>query len=273
MPSSDLLVRYVGHATVLLELDGVRVLTDPFLRHAIGPIRRVVPDADSALLGDIDLVLISHAHLDHLDVPSLRLLGPRPRLIVPEGTGDRIRAACDNEIVEVTVGHSVAQGPLTVTATPAVHDLPRVGPGRRTQALGYRIDGSQGIYFAGDTDVFLGMADLSIGLDLALLPVWGWGPRLGPGHMDPRRAAEAAALLRPRVAIPIHWGTLWPAGLRRVAGDRLSRPPVEFSGSAADLAPDTRALILQPGETAELPAADETQAGVRGPAAASASNA
>ena len=75
------------------------------------------------------------------------------------------------------------------------------------------------VYFAGDTDLFDGMADLAP-VDVALLPIWGWGPTMGPGHMDPARAAQAAALLRARLAIPIHWGTYYPIhlGLQGPAG-------------------------------------------------------
>ena len=67
--------------------------------------------------------------------------------------------------------------------------------------------------FFGDTDVFDGMGDLAGTLDVALLPVWGWGPRVGPGHMNPERAARAAALIRPRIAVPVHWGTLMRPGV------------------------------------------------------------
>ena len=72
--------------------------------------------------------------------------------------------------------------------------------------------GGRSVYFAGDTDVFEEMADLAP-VDVALLPIWGWGPSMGPGHMDPARAAEAARLLDARVAIPIHWGTYFPIHL------------------------------------------------------------
>ena len=74
--------------------------------------------------------------------------------------------------------------------------------------MGYLIRGSHQIYFAGDTDLFEGMATLAPDLEIALVPIWGWGPSLGPGHLDPRRAAEALRLLQPLLAVPIHWETL-----------------------------------------------------------------
>ena len=110
------------------------------------------------------------------------------------------------------------------------------------------LSGSSRAYFAGDTDLFEGMAELAGGLDLALLPVWGWGPTLGPGHLDPERAARAAAILKPRIAIPIHWGTLFPIGLSRLGRRHLIAPPREFERRCAELAPQVEVRVLSPGE-------------------------
>ena len=107
------------------------------------------------------------------------------------------------------------------------------------------------VYFAGDTDVFDEMADLAP-LDVALLPVAGWGPRLGPGHMNAERAAQAAALLRPRVAIPIHWGTFHPTYARR--GAWFTDPPQEFAAHVADVAPSVEVRVLEPGESTSVSA-------------------
>jgi L-ascorbate metabolism protein UlaG (beta-lactamase superfamily) len=89
-------------------------------------------------------------------------------------------------------------------------------------------------------------------LDLALLPVWGWGPSLGEGHLDPRAAARALTLLRPRVAVPIHWGTYFPVPLGLRGHDRLEEPPREFATHAAAVAPDVEVRILEPGEGFDL---------------------
>jgi len=140
-----------------------------------------------------------------------------------------------------------------VTATPAAHSGFRPPFGPNAQAVGYLLEeGNERVYFAGDTDVFREMADLT-GIDLALLPVWGWGPRLGPGHMDPRRAAAALDLLRPRAVVPIHWGTLWPMGMGRVTPHRLQQPPLDFARFAAELAPDVRVFVTPPGESVAIP--------------------
>ena len=111
------------------------------------------------------------------------------------------------------------------------------------------------MYFPGDTDLFPGMGALAGRLDVAMLPVWGWGPTIGQGHMDPVRAAAAAAILRPRLAIPIHWGTFYPAGMKRVAPTRLSEPGARVRGRARGLRPRSRGRVLAPGESLDLPEA------------------
>jgi len=93
---------------------------------------------------------------------------------------------------------------------------------------------------------------LGEGLDLALLPVWGWGPTLGPGHLDPERAARAAALLSPRIAVPIHWGTLYPLGLARLRPGPLRSPGWEFAARMREIAPQVEARVLAPGESTSL---------------------
>jgi L-ascorbate metabolism protein UlaG (beta-lactamase superfamily) len=117
-------------------------------------------------------------------------------------------------------------------------------PWAPADGLGFVVDR---VYFAGDTDLFDGMAEIGArGLDVALLPIWGWGPRLPPGHLDPERAAQATRLLAPRVVIPIHWGTYRRAGMRR--GD-LDRPAREFAGAVARAAPGVDVVVLRPGES------------------------
>ena len=115
------------------------------------------------------------------------------------------------------------------------------------------IAGSRTVYFPGDTDLFPAMGALAGRLDVAMLPVWGWGPTIGHGHMNPVRAAAAAAILRPRLSIPIHWGTFYPAGMRRVAPAPFDEPGRQFEAALAGFAPDLEARVLAPGESLDLP--------------------
>jgi L-ascorbate metabolism protein UlaG (beta-lactamase superfamily) len=199
-------------------------------------------------------VLISHAHLDHLDLPSLRKLQPSVQVVVPSGWGELVRRAGFADVREVGPGDRVTIGAVEVVATPARHDGRRWPLGREGAALGYVIECPQRIYFAGDTDLFEGMRDLATDLDLALLPVAGWGPRLPPGHLDPERAARAAAMLRPRVAVPIHWGTLASRTLTspRARVSDPERPAREFAHHARSYAPEVDVRILRPGERMSL---------------------
>ena len=145
-------------------------------------------------------------------------------------------------------------GGVTIAAVHADHSGYRPPSGPRAEAIGFVISGSaRTVYFAGDTDLYPGMADIGRdGIDLALLPVWGWGPRLGPGHLDPERAAEAVDLLRPTTVIPIHWGTLWPVAMRW-RRHHLTEPPRRLADAVARLDVATKVVILAPGETYELP--------------------
>ncbi len=242
---------FLGHSTVLIESAGVRLLTDPLLRSRVAHLRRHARPVDSALVEDLDAVLISHLHHDHLDVGSLRLLDPRVQLLVPRGAGAWLRRRRFDAVAELAAGDSVEVGALTVTAVEARHDGRRAG-GPHAQAVGFIVRGRCSIYFAGDTELFAGMSSLSAGLDVALLPISGWGPTLGPGHMDPEQAARAVALLAPRIAIPIHWGTLLAIGLGRRHRAQLHDPPHRFAAAVAELSPAVEVRILAPGDETRL---------------------
>jgi L-ascorbate metabolism protein UlaG (beta-lactamase superfamily) len=252
-PARPARITWLGHSTVLVELDGTRVLTDPALRNRVAHLRRTKP-ADAGMLYSLDGVLVSHLHYDHLDYPSLERLGRSVPVVVPRGAGGLLRRRRFERVVEVETGEEVRIGDLVVRATHADHEGGRGFLGTEVAALGYLIRGSHRIYFAGDTDLFEGMATLSASLDVALVPIWGWGPSLGPGHLDPHRAAEALRLLRPRLAVPIHWGTYAPLGFGRLQTALLADPVAEFRRHAAELAPEVEVRVLNLGETLHLDA-------------------
>lgn len=229
-------------------MDGVRLLTDPVLRNRVGPLRRQAAPPDTSHLA-VDAVLISHLHWDHLDLPSLRLLGRDTHLIVPTGAADFLQRQGFRWIEEVGPGQESKIGQVAVWATPAEHIGHRPLFGPVVDSIGFLICGSQQVYFAGDTDLFPEMQTLTDDLDVALLPVWGWGPTLGAGHMDPFRAAQSLNHLCPRVAIPIHWGTYCPIGMGWLQPDFLWQPPRHFARHAATLAPEVEVHILDPGQS------------------------
>jgi L-ascorbate metabolism protein UlaG (beta-lactamase superfamily) len=226
-------ITWLGHASVLLEVAGVRLLTDPLLRGRVLHLRRRTPEP----------VLISHVHRDHLDRPSLRrLAGPGVTAIVPAGAAALLEGLAFGAVREVRPGVSVRVGEAEVLAVPAWHDGRRHPGARALDTLGFLVGR---VWFAGDTELAGELAELRGQVDVALVPVWGWGPKLGPGHLDPADAARAMAMIAPRVAVPIHWGTYYPIGLRPQG--RLSDPPVEFAARTAELAPAVRVEQLAPG--------------------------
>ena len=233
-------------------MDGQRLLTDPLLAQRVAHLRRHSPPVGE--VGHVDAVLVSHAHRDHLDIRSLRRLGTRTRIVAPAGVGGLLRRKGFAAVDELREGDSAAVGTLAIAALRADHHTKRIPLGRESPTLGFRIGGSASVVFFGDTDVFDGMSALGAPADVALLPIWGWGPTIGPGHLDPAGAARAVELLRPRVAIPIHWGSFAPAHLAVGRVGFLERPGPDFAAHVARLAPEVEVRLLAPGDVTEVDA-------------------
>jgi L-ascorbate metabolism protein UlaG (beta-lactamase superfamily) len=243
----NLAITWLGHATVLVEIDGVRVLTDPVLSRRIGPLVRIAPSVRPDAVGDVDCVLLSHLHADHTDLRTLGSLVRSGPVLAPHGARAWLLAKGLRDVRELRPGEETTVCSVKVTATAATHDPRRWPLGPHAEPVGYVIHGSRSVYFAGDTDLFLAMSELRGSVDVALLPVWGWGPRVGAGHLDPERAAAAVALIAPRLAIPIHWGT-FALGLRSKLTLHPDRPAREFAELVRRDAPAVEVRVLAPGE-------------------------
>ncbi|GAA2511454.1 MBL fold metallo-hydrolase [Streptomyces gobitricini] len=249
-------VTWWGHATCTVQDSGVRVLTDPLFVRRLAHLRRRRGALPPQAATRAEVVLISHLHSDHLHLPSLARLAPGTRLVVPRGASRavpglrRLAAVGGLAITEVAAGDEVKVEEVVVRAVPARHDGRRlpVGP-HLSPALGYVISGAARTYFAGDTGLFDGMAQAVGEVDVALLPVGGWGPFLGHGHLDAARAARALAELAPRAAVPVHYGTYWPIGLDGVRPHEFHAPGDEFVRHAARLAPGVAVHRLGHGES------------------------
>jgi L-ascorbate metabolism protein UlaG (beta-lactamase superfamily) len=249
----SLAVTWGGHATALVELDGVRLLTDPVLSDRIGPLRRIASPVEPELSERIDAVMLSHLHADHAELRSLRALGAATVVFAPRGAARWLARHGVRNVEELSPGEEAGLGSVRVTATPARHGRRRWPLGVEAEPLGFIASGSQGLYFAGDTDLFAGMSELAGSVDVALLPIAGWGPTLGPGHLDPERAVQAAALIAARLVVPIHWGTFmlgWPMPQKLD-----QREPVEqFSALMARALPAVEVRVLAAGERIEVTA-------------------
>ncbi len=250
-------ITWWGHATATVRDSGTTVLTDPLFTRRCAHLRRRRGPVPPVSAHSPDAALVSHLHADHLHPRSLARLPRGTVLVVPRGAlraVRRLRALAGRlEVCEVAAGENIPVGGVTVRAVPALHDGRRLPIGaHRVPALGYVVEGEGRTYYAGDTDLFETMERETGPVDIALLPVGGWGPRLGHGHLNAERAAEALVRLRPRSAVPVHYGTYWPVGLAGVRPHEFHAPGDEFVRHAARLAPGVRVHRLRHGESVLL---------------------
>ncbi|MBT0772029.1 MBL fold metallo-hydrolase [Kineosporia sp. J2-2] len=286
---------WLGHSTVVLDLDGARLLSDPLLLRHNWPLRRRGPRPDPRLWEKPDLVLLSHLHHDHAELGSLRLLPGVPVLTAPEnaawlrrrgvtaaaggpggGTAGSVAsgaagssgdAAGSSGDAAGSSGDGTGLGPdgwFGVPGSKVRARLVRADHGHRP--MPHRPNAANGhlvqtpdltVYLAGDTSLYDEMADLPAlaggRIDLAVVPIGGWGPKLSGGHMDPDQAARACALIGARAAVPVHWGTLhapvvgrYPAGWMDAGGENFAR-------ALRRHAPGCRPVVLEPGAGITIP--------------------
>jgi L-ascorbate metabolism protein UlaG (beta-lactamase superfamily) len=249
-------VTWLGHSTVVVDLDGARVLTDPLLRLHAGVLRRRTRQPLAGAWRRPDAVLLSHLHHDHAEIGSLRMLHGVPLMSDPANVAWLRRRGLEPALPLgdgwTPLGHDVE-----VRQVPAVHGH-RPMPHRPNAAHGHLVRGPSGtVWIAGDTELYPGMEalpELAGGaIDLALVPVWGWGPRLSGGHLTPEQAATAVAMTRARYAVPVHWGTLHPPLHTRFGSRWLDLPGRRFVAAVAERAPLATAVVLEPGQSWSWP--------------------
>jgi L-ascorbate metabolism protein UlaG (beta-lactamase superfamily) len=237
---------------------GTTLLTDPVLVNRFAHLRRMAGPRP-ALPGAPDAVLLSHLHADHFHLASLRLIPGEPVLVVPRGAAAfvarNLGRSAAGRCVEMLPGEEITVGKVRVRAVKANHPGNR-GPWSKLQAvaLGFLVEGLSRSWYAGDTGLFDGMSALGP-LDLALIPVGGWGPTLGAhGHLDATAAAEALRRVKATWAVPVHYGTFWPIGMSRIRAHMFHEPGRQFARLAERTAPDTRVRVLAQGETLTIEA-------------------
>ena len=253
-------VTWIGHATLLVQMDHVTFLTDPTWADRASPVsfagppRFVPPGVAIEDLPPIDFVVVSHNHYDHLDLDTLEALAersPATRFFVPLGNGELLRDAGIENVVELDWGQSEELRGVRVYCLPTQHWSKR-GIGDDNEALwsAWAMVGKErSFYFAGDTGFFDGFARIGEafgGFDLAAVPIGAYEPRamMKASHLDPEEAVRAALALRARKAVGMHYGTF------DLTDEPLDEPPLRFLRAAEEQGLGTDAAwVLRIGET------------------------
>jgi len=273
--ADELVLTWVGHSTVLVQIGGMNVLTDPVWADRASPVpfagprRRLPPALPLPALPPIDVVVISHDHYDHLDLAAVRQLArrdPATMWLAPLAVGDHLRRAGAQHVHEHAWWDERAVGALSITCVPAQHSSGR-GMRDRNRSLwcGWTIatmaTPRRAVYFAGDTaycPVFVEIGARLGPFDVCLLPIGAYEPRwyMRYVHMTPEEAVRAfEELCQGNVAassfVPIHWGTF------RIADEVLDEPPrrLRAEWAAARFPADSLAMLAH-GETRRWPKTD-----------------
>ena len=222
-------VTIVNHATVLIQLDGVNILTDPIYSRTVSFFFPRLQRPGIALedLPPIDIVLISHSDYDHLNLKTLRRLSKRHAapIVLPVGLGSYGRSSGFREVLETAVWQTVERGGAEITCVPAKHISKRKPRDPSAAAcVGYVLQaGAHTVYFAGDTAYadFFPEIGKQFSIDVALLPIGAYKPEqwFKNLHLHPATALQAFIDLRARHLVPIHWGTFW------ISDEPMAEPP------------------------------------------------
>jgi N-acyl-phosphatidylethanolamine-hydrolysing phospholipase D len=258
-------VTWIGHMTTLLNLGGRTILTDPWFSDyaspipPVGPRRYVPPGIPMEALPPIDVVLISHNHYEHLDLPTVAALPRRDRIaaVVPLGLGDYFREHGYGEVIEMDWYETRQVRGLTVTAMPVIHWSKRsLFRTNDTLWAGFSIDAADGrrVYFGGDAEygpIYREIAERHGGFDLAILSIGAFLPRsvMHGAHCIPEDCLKIGLDLDAELLLGVHWGTV------RLGDDGFDEAPRRFrdAGRAAGIEPD-RVWTMRIGETRSLPA-------------------
>ncbi|MEP6390768.1 MAG: MBL fold metallo-hydrolase [Halioglobus sp.] len=257
---SEPTVTWIGHATLLMQMEHVTFLTDPIWSNrpspvpVMGPSRFVAPGLAIDDLPPIDFVLISHNHYDHLDLPTLITLAkrsPDTTFFVPLGNADLLRKKGIENVKELDWGQAATYEGATIHCLPSQHWSKRsLTDDHKALWSSWAVTGQQRrFYFSGDSGYFSGFEDIGNLLgpfDLAAVPIGAYEPRamMRESHMNPEEAVVAAQDLQAKRAIAMHFGTF------DLSDEPLDEPPKRFKAAAVETElGDTDAWVLNIGET------------------------
>jgi len=262
VPSSEIQYVWINHSTFLLQIDGMTILTDPIFSDYCSPVpvppmkRHRPPGVSLDLLPDIDLVLVSHNHYDHLDKWSIAQISKRwnPQFICPLGNKTTVESMGASQVIEIDWYESSLFKTLNITATPTNHFSSRGLYDRNTSLWsGFMISGTERqIYFLGDSgysDIFKEVRSKLGHIDLALIPIGAYKPRwfMGPIHISPEEAVQVHKDLQSPKSVAMHFGTF------ALADDNPERAITEFAKALKDQEiSDTEFSIIEEGRIQSL---------------------
>ncbi len=239
---------FIGHSTVLLNIGGTYLLTDPVFSRWIWTLRRrskvgIKPED----LPPVDFIFLSHGHYDHLDTKSLKKLPRSATVLSASGIGRYARRLGFTDVRTLQSWEKTTDSGFTITAVPANHFSGRSPFNPVTNFQGFVVEGEKTVYFAGDTGLFDEMFTIGkrFSIDLALLPIGAYHPWHVYGHhMTPEDAIEAGNRKKKKKIIPVHWGAF------RLSFEPINEPPQRLLKEAEKQGMAERIFVLQPGETA-----------------------
>lgn len=218
---------WIGHASFLLQMAGINLLVDPNWAKWLKVVKRLTrPGLHLHDLPSIDLVLVTHAHFDHLDRKTLREVARDQPIVVPFEVGNLVHDLGFRSVHELHYWESYRHGPLTITLTPCAHWGARFLHDSHRGFGGFVIAmGGRSVFHCGDTAYFPGFAEIGARspVEIALLPIGAYDPPTGREvHMNPEEAVKAFVDLRARLLVPMHYGSF------RLGFEPLDEPPARL---------------------------------------------
>lgn len=237
---------FVGHSTVLMHLDGWNFLTDPFYLKQLYPLKRhSPPGVPLENLPPLHFILISHGHLDHMDLKTLALFPRDVPVVLPLKLERYLEDLGFEDVRPLCWGERQRIGSLVIYALPVKHPSGRSLSETRSLPQSYLIQGARTIFFCGDSGLIPEFREIgaNFGIDLALLPIGHYRPAsFRRGHMSPEDALQAMEMLKAKRMLPIHWGAF------RLSLDAMEEPPRRFRQLLREKRINPKAVLWQPGD-------------------------
>lgn len=242
----EICLTWIGHASFLIQTHDTNVLVDPNWAKWLKVIKRLKPPGfEIHHLPQIDYVLVTHAHFDHLDRRTLRKIASDQPIVVPVGVGNLVHDLGFNIVHELDDWQRVELGPLCVTMTPCHHWGARFLADSHRRFGGFVIDAEgRSVFHCGDTAYFEGFREIGdrFDIDIALLPIGAYDPPSGREvHMNPEEAVQAFTELRAKMLVPMHYGSF------RLGYEPLDEPPARLRACARQHDIDDRVLVMTEG--------------------------